>query len=205
MDYSFYYWGPYLHMVRVDKEVCDELFKKGLKLRAAKKNKKGFNKYSHNIRLAGQLKEEYSYPTDKWFIKRFQKYVNSYIEGYRRWIGNLSYSPKAEFKNMWINFQRQYEWNPLHTHTQCTHSFVLYLQIPPEIKKERESFIAETKDAGTISFHHGEKREFYADSHNFFPEVGQLFIFPSSLKHMVSPFRSNVERVSVAGNFVLYD
>jgi len=93
----------------------------------------------------------------------------------------------------------------LHTHTQCTHSFVLYLQIPPEIKAERQSTLAETKDPGTISFHHGEKRKYYSDCHTFFPEVGELFIFPASLKHMVAPFRSNVERVSVAGNFTLYD
>ena len=62
-----------------------------------------------------------------------------------------------------------------------------------------------TKDAGTISFHHGEKRKWYADCHTFYPEVGQLFMFPASLKHMVSPFKSKVERISVAGNFTLYE
>ena len=32
-----------------------------------------------------------------------------------------------------------------------------------------------------------------------------LFLFPSSLEHMVIPFKSPVERVSVAGNIILAD
>ena len=55
MEYSFFYCGPYLHVVRVSKELCDETLKRGRVLRAAKKNKEGFNKHSHNKRLAGLL------------------------------------------------------------------------------------------------------------------------------------------------------
>jgi hypothetical protein len=35
----------------------------------------------------------------------------------------------------------------------------------------------------------------------FMPVAGDFFIFPAHLRHVVSPFKSSVERVSIAANF----
>ena len=35
---------------------------------------------------------------------------------------------------------------------------------------------------------------------SFFPEEGDIFIFPAWLKHWVAPFKSDVTRISVSGN-----
>ena len=48
----------------------------------------------------------------------------------------------------------------------------------------------------------------YADKKNsittnsFFPEEGEMFVFPAWLKHWVYPYKSDVVRVSVSGNIV---
>ena len=36
--------------------------------------------------------------------------------------------------------------------------------------------------------------------HDFYPKRGELYIFPAALSHMVIPFHSPVERISVSGN-----
>ena len=41
---------------------------------------------------------------------------------------------------------------------------------------------------------------FISLSHSFFPEEGDMFIFPAWLKHWVYPFKSDCERISVSGN-----
>ena len=38
------------------------------------------------------------------------------------------------------------------------------------------------------------------DSNKFFPEEGDMFIFPSHLEHWVYPFKSKVTRISISGN-----
>ena len=35
---------------------------------------------------------------------------------------------------------------------------------------------------------------------SYFPEEGDMFIFPAWLKHWVSPFKSDCVRISVSGN-----
>ena len=35
---------------------------------------------------------------------------------------------------------------------------------------------------------------------SFFPEEGDMFIFPAWLKHWVAPFKSKCTRISVSGN-----
>jgi gentisate 1,2-dioxygenase len=39
-------------------------------------------------------------------------------------------------------------------------------------------------------------------NNSFFPEEGDIFIFPAWLKHWVYPYRSDAIRVSVSGNIV---
>jgi len=39
-------------------------------------------------------------------------------------------------------------------------------------------------------------------NNSFFPEEGDIFIFPAWLKHWVYPYRSDAVRVSVSGNIV---
>ena len=39
-------------------------------------------------------------------------------------------------------------------------------------------------------------------NNSFFPEEGEMFIFPAWLKHWVYPYKSDATRISVSGNIV---
>jgi hypothetical protein len=91
------------------------------------------------------------------------------------------------------------EFNPEHIHDSDL-SFVIYLQVPELLKQEREQYIGRSGGPGSIEFLYGEDLNFFLTSHTFFPENKDIFIFPGKLRHTVSPFKWNCERISVSGN-----
>ncbi len=100
---------------------------------------------------------------------------------------------------MWCNFQRQYEFNPPHDHDGKL-SFVIYLSIPDKLKKENKEYKGKSCGPGGIQFIYGEGPRDAVTYASFFPEEGDMFIFPAWLKHWVSPYQSDCVRVSVSGN-----
>jgi hypothetical protein len=100
---------------------------------------------------------------------------------------------------MWINYQRKNEFNPPHDHADDL-SFVIYLKVPEEIKKEFKEYKGRSSGPGGISFIYGEGNRQAITYQSHFPEEGDLFIFPAWLKHFVAPFKADVERISVSGN-----
>ena len=106
--------------------------------------------------------------------------------------------------NLWINFMKKGEYNPPHGHNG-NFSFVLYLQVPAELQKEDESFEGSGFGPGTINFLYGEQQNNIRTSHGILPVENDLIIFPASLKHTVPPFKSDVERISVSGNWYITD
>jgi len=87
----------------------------------------------------------------------------------------------------WFNDQRDNEYNPIHNHTGIL-SGVLYLKIPEYLPSRK------TKDTdGSISFIGNESKTDGVMTNSTItisPKVGDLFLFPSSLKHQVYPFRT---------------
>ena len=104
----------------------------------------------------------------------------------------------------WLNVQRAGEFNPAHQHTGNL-SVVIYIDIPPVIAEENQHTDSEIKSpvAGIISFIHGDDSYWYNSIDHHQPKTGDILIFPASLKHSVYPFKSPVERVSMAFN--VYD
>ena len=87
---------------------------------------------------------------------------------------------------MWFNEMTDGEYNPLHAHSG-TLSAVFILKIPeylPSRKKTTDGalcFIGKPLEGGMELGHRDIK---------ILPLVGDLFIFPASLRHMVYPFRT---------------
>jgi hypothetical protein len=99
-----------------------------------------------------------------------------------------------EITSCWVNYQKRYEWNPPHRHNSDL-SFIIYLQIPKELQFEEGQF------SGKISFTYGEPQKFNRFEFGpFLPKENEIYIFPSWLTHQVYPFKSDVTRISVAGN-----
>ena len=159
--------------------------------------------YNAEHMLAADMHDEWNYPPSdvKWFQKQFEPYVNLYLDGLSHHI-EQRVSPMWEVDSLWVNYQKQHDFNPLHNH-RGNLSFVSYLNVPEELKteKERYNMIGNGPIPGSIMFSHGEATDFNDSRKFFLPERGDVFIFPSSLMHTVVPFRTpDIERVSIAGN-----
>ena len=153
-------------------------------------------------RLAGQIAKERGY-NDKQrekIIPYLSPYLGVYDECFQRYKNERhQVKPEYALTALWCNFQRQYEFNPPHDHDGKL-SFVIYCQIPDELKAENKAYDGRSGGPGSIQFTYGEGTRDAITYQSQFPEVGDMYIFPAWLKHYVSPFKSDCTRISVSGN-----
>ena len=194
LKYHFFYWGPYLFKTFFDLKQCKELLNKGKKL-----------KKEANAKLAGVIKKELEFTKDDqlWFAKKANNHFLAYLESSNNWYGR-KIANKLNLENLWINFMKKGEFNPPHSHTGDL-SFVIFLQVDDDLKKENKEYVGTSGGPGSISFHYGfsvedSKKELNISTNRFFPQTGDMFIFPATLPHWVYPFQSNSTRISVSGN-----
>lgn len=188
IHYNFFHWGPFLYKTKLtDEEI------KQIKFLCKKNKKKDYRKH-----LAGLIKQEYGINNKKLFPIIFN-YLNSYVKA--SWEHyKISPGKKITLKESWVNYMTKFESNPLHSHSDDL-SFIIYLNIPEKLEEEANNTLSNTTKPGQITFVNQLKRDNLFINHiNFFPEVGDFFIFPASLYHFVNPFKCEGERVSVSGN-----
>ena len=192
INYQILTWGPCVLKLKITDEFF-ELLKKESEASVKKE-------LSYNHRLAGIIQKEYKL-RDLKILQPFMKdIVNIYDQVWDKWRNSDKPSKnKYLVKSMWVNYQRQHEFNPPHDHSDDL-SFVIYLKIPEEIKKEYNNYKGKSSGPGGISFIYGEGNRQAITYQAHFPEERDLFIFPAWLKHYVAPFKSDVERISVSGN-----
>ena len=207
----YYFLGPLIKKVKIEDEHIDWLLMDAETMRLEKK-------YSAVDRLAGHIDEETynSAYAHNYIIENLGHHFTAYFEKMHSIdsnlvsdggeqnshnINNLSKVPADQLRNwvldlLWTNFMKAGEFNPPHHHSGHI-SFVLYLSIPDEYQQELDNHKALSPPPGNILFLVNDKQM------TFTPEPGAMYIFPSSLEHMVFPFRSDGERVSMSGNISL--
>ena len=190
-EHKYHHFGPYLAEMPVDPTYCAKLLKLGKKL-----------KKSHRSNLAGQIHHEYIYPieTEPWIFSELQIYVNTWIEGWKQFSNRSAFNPKYQLTQMWINRMKAKEYNPVHVHTNCALSFVLWLEVPQQILKEAKKNETNAANPGDTCFLYGEDKGNVISEKRFVPKVNTLVMFPGDLRHHVMHFNSKVTRTSVAGN-----
>ena len=145
----------------------------------------------------------------KWFVDNFQDYFIPYFKKLQDELDPNYYYGMNPFKevwlaSLWINFMKQGEYNPPHNH-DGDFSFVLYLQVPKELEEENKKFKGQGTGPGIISFMYGEEQKGIRTAQGIAPALNELWIFPATLKHTVPPFKSDVERISISGNWFIID
>jgi len=188
--YNFYYWGPLLFKAKLkpnDLKQCAKLCSK--------------KESAVNEILAGVIKHEHYVSTHD-FVKIINPYLSSFCDAYSKWYGTRQ-TKLMEMKLAWVNFMKAGEFNPPHTHTDCDFSSVLFVKIPEKLKEENKKFKGTGGGPGFLSFTYGETQPYSLFYQSFFPEEGDLYIFPATLTHFVSPFMSEGERISMSANFKL--
>jgi len=130
-------------------------------------------------------------------ICKCQSFPNSIKEVHQEeWLSQMS--------SMWIISQQPGEYNPMHVHTQCQISSVMYLKVPKMLPSKKEHRLSED---GSILFVSNSSRdiELNIPSITFPPQVGDFYIFGSQQQHAVYPFRceegqKDTERRSISFN-----
>ena len=174
--------------------------------------KKPYEKENH--KLAGNISKSFIIKDEKdWFFKDvLNPMIHQYINAYtlNETVPTFSQEKKAPYvlNKFWVNFQKKYEFNPVHKHTGVF-SFVVWIKIPSSYKKECElPFVKDSNFKSPNTF-----QMLFINSlgnisqlnYNLEPEdEGKMLFFSSSFNHCVYPFYlSNKERVSISGNISL--
>lgn len=189
IEYTFYYTGPLIFKTKISNTDL-----KDISFLCKKDKSKDFRRH-----LAGHLEHEYLIDNKKIQLILI-KYLENHKKAYEHFY-NEPYPGKITCNSAWVNYMKSGETNPLHIHTECQFSSVIFLKIPEGLKEENKKYLGKGKGPGNLSFQISSVSEYYI--HNIFimPEVGDFFIFPWNLKHFVSSFKSKGERISLACNF----
>jgi hypothetical protein len=187
-------------------------------LNKIKQNCDSLSDLSFNKNLAGHIDHEYhlSENTSIHIENVLRPVVKQFIQEYQNEVfystDNLVMVNKETKQRLcWINFQKKYEYNPLHLHSGFL-SFVIWLKIPYKIEDEvnhsnsiRIKKINERHN-GDFSF----VKVHYNTSQLIKPISlkidetweGRGVLFHSSLNHIVYPFYTSDDyRISISGNF----
>ena len=192
VKYQVLQWGPCIVHLKISEEFQQKLLKGA---EEARKQKKDFRS-----NLAGIIKEEYSYENRADYVDEIAQFLTVYDEAYQK-FKNEKYKVKPEYllNALWVNFMKKNEYNPPHDHSDYL-SFVIFLKVPEEIKKEQEDFIGNSAGPGSLSFLYGDGNRQSITYQSVKPDERDIFIFPAWIKHYVAPFYSDVTRISVSGN-----
>jgi uncharacterized protein (TIGR02466 family) len=152
--------------------------------------------------LAGQIKEELLIEPKLLKKENLLDFFGNMVQEYVHQC-NLQQAPPDQHQHMetvknhiqvvinsmWIVEQQPGEYNPIHTHTNCDISTVMYLKAPIFLPSEK----TKRDDDGTIYFigSASPKTKLNTNSFKVKPTPGAFFIFPSHLQHTVYPYKTN--------------
>jgi hypothetical protein len=102
---------------------------------------------------------------------------------------------QVSYAESWIVKSRAGDYNPAHKHTGQL-SGIVYTKVPPQVADP-------TNGDGKLQFLFGNLREESIDflgARQVVPVVGDLYVFPAWLTHLVYPFEGEGERISYSFN-----
>lgn len=168
---------------------------------------------SINQSLAGNISLSLHLHDDEdWFYKNvLEKLCSEYAEYFDNLGNNYGVTKRHLYclRGFWVNFQNKHEFNPLHKHSGCIYSFVIWMKIPYDYMEQHQipiSANSNTPCASNFEFNYlnilGEHKNFeYNLNKN---SEGTILFFPSKLQHQVYPFfNCDESRISLSGNICL--
>ena len=181
---------------RVPNEIYDALIKESKEVFSNKD-------YLKTVDLAGHIKHEYKLPKSikiaEPYILHLAKNLFPYLDSTTQKTNNIE---KLQLGEMWVNFQKKHEFNPIHIHSGLF-SFVIFMQVPFELNDEIEIFNANGDFTSRLQFIYanivGKLSHFTIDVCK--SDQKRILFFPANLNHTVYPFyTSDGYRVTISGN-----
>ena len=159
--------------------------------------------------LAGEIENEYKILPQSQTIEYIKDLTQRFENESQYIISNYTPLPTLQFNDLWINFQKKHEYNPIHNHNG-EYSFVIWYQVPYTFKNELrysyKSNEAENCKHGLFQFITPSPFDSLQILNIISLPIdkskeGYVAIFPSNLQHQVYPFYSSDEyRITIAGN-----
>ena len=167
--------------------------------------------------LAGNIREEWNL-TDS--IPLFNDYVINlinkhpshlkYLKTESKKFFNENRLPPLQLLNLWVNFQKKCEFNPMHNHAGLF-TFVIFIQIPYCIErelKEGPGILGNSNFASCLQFQTTTNLGRYFDQTVPVDKSyeGGIYFFNAETMHCVYPFfTSDDYRITVSGNIGWYN
>ena len=189
-------WSNMICKIKLQDDIFEELRK--LYNYTTKDKWKSFGK-----QLVGQINEEPEVTPE--IMQKFPMWTDFclqttawYVKTAMTQVLSCEHKKMSEFQNeeiltrlttMWFVNQKPGEYNPVHIHTNCKISAVVYLQTPKEQVKDRKDHY---HSDGRITFMNntGTDMNFASSQCTIEPKSGDMYIFPALQHHMVWPYRS---------------
>ena len=170
---------------------------------------------SHGHYLAGQVEKELIIDKELLIENEAIYFVgNAVLELVKQCYRNTNRDQRipnlqVHLQSFWIVSQMPGEYNPIHYHTECQVSGVMYLKVPKMLPQRKEKVYGQSDD-GALQFVGQAGRDLSLCVPNILarPQVGDLYIFGSQQLHAAYPFRceeGDPERRSVSFNAVYKD
>ena len=169
-------------------------------------------KKSNRDKLAGNISASYYIEDeDDWFSDNvLDKLCDVYAYKFKNLGARIPTSGvhSYQLRSLWVNYQKQTEFNPIHNHTGV-YSFVVWMKIPTDYKEQSKLSFADGTNSEQISNFQIEYRNILGQPgghvYEMSPEMeGRMLFFPSELQHHVFPFYNcKKDRISISGNIVL--
>ena len=200
------HFGPLFANVQLADDVTNALIKMTDKIIDDKKSE------SHGQNLAGAIEKElriYKSDMNDFGVEQMiESCVRSYVIHCAKLhqMFNETWTYESHLNSAWVVSQHENEYNPLHNHTGCDISGVIYLKTPDtKGRRNIESKKGKDDNDGDITFVHsamGQRNHDILEKGIFTitPQVGQMVLFPSYLLHTVYPFIGKEERRCIAFN-----
>ena len=200
------HFGPLFASVQLADDVTNAMIKMTDKIIKDKKSE------SHGQSLAGVIDKElriYKSDMDEFGVDQMlESCLRSYITHCAKvhLMFQETWTYASEVNSAWVVSQYENEYNPIHNHTGCDVSGVIYLKTP-DVKGRRniESKKGRPDNDSDITFVHSAlgNRNYDVLEKGIItmtPQPGQMVMFPSYLLHTVYPFIGKEERRCIAFN-----
>jgi len=174
------------------------------------------NPKSHNDTLAGNISNSLTLnDTDNWFfVNTLKPIIGKYKEFFKK---STAHNSRPIFKNpvsyslaeLWVNFQKQHEFNPMHNHSGV-YSFVVFMKIPTDWREQHEIPFVKDSNAPKASDFEFVYTDVMGNVTGYAYHLdssfeGIMLFFPAEVMHQVYPFYNcEEERITISGNIV-YD
>ena len=163
--------------------------------------------------ISSSIRLDSSSPLLEEFVtKTIPSFMDSHMQNYGPpWRAVIKEGQGFSLESLWVNFQKQHEFNPPHDHSGV-YSFVIWMQIPTSYAEQKKLPICAESNAdnhiSNFAFSYtntlGKVSTF---AYNMEKEAeGYMVMFPSQMLHQVFPFYENDgERISISGNITIED